>query len=337
MSIFTMLRRGAYTAILAATAAVSAEARELRVSVFEPPQGFYPVHIFTPWIEKLNAEMTGGTSLQMYPGAILGSPLAQRDLVASGAADVALVIPTYTPGVFPGTSVVEVPYIARNSLEGAKVLNSLLEEGLISDEYKDYKVIGLFGTPAYNVISNREGVRVPADISGYKMRIPSTFMNLMLTKLGATSINLPATQVYEGLERRVIDATMWNYNAATTFRLNEPAPYFTITKLGVTPVAILMNKSVYESLPEADRAVIDVNSGRSFSEWAGEVSDKYEEDMRQKMLSEGTAKEYIPTEAEAAEWQAAVADASKIWMTETTGMEPERGKTILERAKAVNQ
>ena len=36
--------------------------------------------------------MTGGTSLQMYPGAILGSPAAQRDLVASGAADVALVI-----------------------------------------------------------------------------------------------------------------------------------------------------------------------------------------------------------------------------------------------------
>lgn len=335
----TILRQSAVAlaALAVSGLAVAAQARELRVSVFEPPQGFYPVHIFKPWIEKVNAQLSAGNSLRMFPGAILGSPVAQRDLVSSGAADIALVIPTYTPGIFPGTSVVEVPYVANNSLGGAKVLNTLLEEGLIADEYKDFKVIGLFGTPAYNVISSSDGVRRPSDISGYKMRIPSTYMNRLLSDLGATSISLPATQVYEGLERKVINATMWNYNASATFRLNEPAPYSTITKLGVTPVAVLMNKAVYDGLSEADRAVIDANSGRKFSEWAGEVSDQYEEDTRQRFLKEGSVKEYIPNEAEMAEWQKAVAGGGDIWVAETNGLDAEHGKKIIARAREVNQ
>ena len=334
-----IMRQGALAlaALTLAGLSTMASARELRVSVFEPPKGFYPVHVFSKWIETVNPLLSEGTSLRMYPGAILGSPVAQRDLVLSGAADIALVIPTYTPGVFPGTSVVEVPFVANNSLEGAKVLNTLLEEGLISEEYKDFKVIGLFATPGYNVISSTEGVRVPSDLSGYKMRIPSTFMSRLLGDLGATSISLPATQVYEGLERKVIDATMWNYNASATFRLNEPAPYTTLTRLGVTPVAVLMNKAAYDGLSEADRAAIDANSGRKFSEWAGEVSDTYEEDVRKRFLAEGTAKEYVPTDAEMAEWKKAVAKAGDIWVAETNGLDPERGKTIIARARAVNQ
>lgn len=336
MSFNRIFRHGVFAAAASALCvlAFGAQAREMRVSVFEPPQGFYPVYILQPWIEKVNAELSAGNSLRMYPGAILGSPVAQRDLVASGAADVALVVPTYTPGVFPGTSVVEVPYLAKNSVEGANILNKLLEEELISQEYKDYKVIGLFSTPGYNVISTKEGVRTPADISGYKMRIPSTYMNSVLGKLGATSISMPATQVYEGLERKVIDATMWNYNATATFRLYEPAQHVTITKLGVTPMAILMNKSTYESLSPEDRAVIDANSGRSFSQWAGEVSDQYEEDVRQRLLSEGAVKEYVPTAEEQAQWEAAVADGAEIWVNETNGLDPELGKKIIESAKS---
>ena len=45
-----ILRRTGWMATLASLAlsVVAAEARELRVSVFEPPQGFYPVHILKP-------------------------------------------------------------------------------------------------------------------------------------------------------------------------------------------------------------------------------------------------------------------------------------------------
>lgn len=339
MSLRKMMRSSVLVAAMAAFGGIAlsaAEAREMRVSIFEPPQGFYPTHIVKPWIDKVNAELSAGNSLRMYPGAILGSPVAQRDLVTSGAADVALVVPTYTPGVFPGTSVVEVPYLAKSSVEGANVLNTLLEEGLIADEFKDFKVIGLFTTPGYNVISTKEGVRVPADIAGYKMRIPSAYMNILLGKLGATSISMPATQVYEGLERKVIDAAMWNYNGVATFRLYEPAPHITLTKLGVTPMAILMNKATYEALSPEDRAVIDANAGRAFSVWAGEVSDTYEEDARKRLQSEGSVKEYVPSEAEMAEWQKAVADGGEIWVAETAGLDAEKGQQILERAKAVN-
>jgi len=87
----------------ASLTATLAEARQMRVSSFEPAQGFYSSKILQPWIDKVNARLSKGTEFKLYPGSILGAPPAQADLVKAGVADVALVVPTYTPGVFPLT------------------------------------------------------------------------------------------------------------------------------------------------------------------------------------------------------------------------------------------
>jgi TRAP-type C4-dicarboxylate transport system substrate-binding protein len=318
-------------ALMIGTAFASPAFAEIRVSSFEPQQGFYSARVLAPWIEEMNAGLSQGAQMRLYPGAILGSPTAQYDLVKNGVADVALVVPGYTPGVFPKTSVAEMPFIAGNAVQLTEMLNTLYDEGLISSEYADFKVIGLFTTPAYNYITPQEGILTPDQVQGMRIRAPSAFIGRVIGELGASSVNLPATEVYEGLERRIVDATLWNLNAMTTFRLHEPAPYYTELNMTLTPMLVLMNKGKYERLSLEDRAVIDASAGRNFSAWAAQVTDDYENERREAYLADGSVTIQTPSEEQIAAWHTALEKAPQIWLEMTSGLDPAEGKVLLER------
>jgi TRAP-type C4-dicarboxylate transport system substrate-binding protein len=130
-------------AVISMSVAGVSEAREMRFSSFEPAQAFLTKDLVQAWIDKVNPKLSKGNQFKLYPGGILGSPPAQQELVKSGVADAALVIPNYSPGVFPLTSVVQVPFLAKTSNQGTAILQGLLEQGILDEEYKDFKLIAL--------------------------------------------------------------------------------------------------------------------------------------------------------------------------------------------------
>ncbi|MDO6966669.1 TRAP transporter substrate-binding protein [Rhizobium alvei] len=289
-------------------------AREMRVSSHEPQQGFYSSKILQAWIDKINPKLSEGNQFKLYPGAILGAPPAQAELVKNGVADVALVVPTYTPGVFPLSGVVEVPGIASTSIVGTQILNTLADEGALEKEYGEYKIIALFTTPSYRFLMAGDGIRKPGDLKGMKLRTPSQFGSTLFGLLGASGVTIPAPQVYENLERGVVSGAVWVMDAYKTFRLDEVAPSITTVRFTAQPMAILMNKATYESLPEADRKVLDEMSGRTNAEWVASVVDAADASIEADFRSGGKAKFIELTDAEKAEWDAALAGAADAWV-----------------------
>jgi TRAP-type transport system periplasmic protein len=259
-----------------ALTATAAEAREMRVSSFEPQQGFYSAKVLQVWIDQVNAKLSDAAQFRLYPASILGAPPAQAELVKAGVADVALVVPTYTPGLFPMTGVVEVPGLVETSVQGTHVLNSLAQEGALTTEYADYKIIALFTTPGYRFLMSGDGARVPADLAGKKLRTPSQFGSVLFELLGASGVSgvsIPAPQVYENLERGAVSGAVWVMDAYRTFRLNEVAPVVTDLHFTASPMAILMNRAAYDGLSDADRAVIDAAAGADTADCIAKVVD----------------------------------------------------------------
>ncbi len=325
----TLLRSAAMALALAAP--LAAEARELRVSSFEPPLGFYSARVLQAWIDEINPKFTGGTSLRLYPGAILGAPPAQAELVKAGVADVALVVPTYTPGLFPLSGVVEVPGLVQTSAQGTAILNALAEGGVLDKEYADYKVLALFSTPGYRFLMAGNGVTGPADLSGLKLRTPSPFGSELLALLGASGVAIPAPQVYENLERRVVSGAVWVMDAYKTFRLDEVAPTVTSLHFMAQPMAILMNRAAWDALPEADRQVLEAASGRAMAEWIAGVVDTTDAEIEKGFRDAGRVKFIDLDEAALAAWQAALAPATDAWLSGQP--DPEAAKAALDTAR----
>jgi len=101
--------------------ATTADAREMRFSSWESAQGFLSSKILQAWIHEVNSQLSDGASFKLYLGVILGAPPAQQELIKKGVADVAMVGPTQTPGLFPLSTIVEVPFLAQNSANGTKI------------------------------------------------------------------------------------------------------------------------------------------------------------------------------------------------------------------------
>lgn len=326
----TFLKTAALALVLAAP---MAEAREMRVSSHEPPQGFYSAKVLQAWIDRVNPQLSKGNAFKLYPGAMLGAAPAQAELVKAGVADVALVVPTYTPGLFPMSSVVELPGLVQSASGGAKILDTLADEGLLGKEYADYKVIALFTTPGYRVFMTGAPALHPGDLKGLKLRTPSKFGSTLFDLVGASGVSAPAPQVYENLERGVVKGAVWVMDAYRTFRLNEVAPYVTDTRFTASPMAILMNKATYASLPEADRAVIDAMSGRAAAEWIAGVVDGTDAEIEAAFRADGKVTFTELDAATQAEWDAALAGAPAQWLAEQT--DKTAAEAVLTRAQAI--
>lgn len=304
----------ASAAVLALALPLTGQARELRVSSFEPPMGFYSSKVLQAWIDETNPKFTGGTSLKLYAGSILGAAPAQPELVKAGVADIALIVPTYTPGLFPLSGVVEVPGLVETSADGTAILNSLSEQGMLDEEYRDYKILALFSTPGYRFLMSGDGVSEPGQLQGLKIRTPSPFGSEILSILGASGVSIPAPQVYENLERHVVAGAVWVMDAYRTFRLDEVAPAVTSLRFTASPMAILMNRAAYDSLPQEDREVLDETAGRKLAEWIAGVVDATDAEIEAAYRNGGKVK-FIDLDDDAvAVWREALAAAPEKWI-----------------------
>jgi TRAP-type C4-dicarboxylate transport system substrate-binding protein len=324
--------RAAFAAAIALAASLgSAEAREMRVSSFEPAPGFFS-QTLQAWIDEVNPQLSDSNQFKLYPGGILGSPPAQAELVAAGVADVAFVVPTYSAGVYPMTSVVEIPGIASDAATGTAVLNGLMDEGLLGDEFSEYKIIALFSTPGYRIFTSGEGAASADDLAGLKMRSPSPFGSALLDSLGAAGVPMPAPQVYENIERNVVSGAAWTMDAYRTFRLYEVAPNVTETRFIASPLVFLMNMNTYNSLPDADKAVIDAMSLSQRSAWVAERIDTGEATIEAEMRAAGEVNFISLDDQATADWNAALAGASDLWLSD----KPEAAVAVLDRARELS-
>jgi len=299
---------------LAMGLATTADAREMRFSSWESAQGFLSSKILQAWIDEVNPQLSDGASFKLYPGAILGAPPAQQELVKKGVADVAMVGPTQTPGLFPLSTIVEVPFLAQNSANGTKILQTLLDDGLLGKEYEDFKVIGLFSTATFNPMTRSKPVELPADLQGLRMRSASPFMSHLMTIGGGSGVAVPPPAVYESLERNVVDGALWTADAYNSFRLDEMAPNFTMVNFTASPLAILMNKRTYEGLSEADRAVIDSRSGNWFAEWVSKIVDDFDQEQLSLMEKNPKVNLIVPEGEKLDQWLKAYANAGQDWV-----------------------
>ncbi|MDA8006651.1 MAG: TRAP transporter substrate-binding protein [Gammaproteobacteria bacterium] len=127
------------------------------------------------------------------------------------------------------------------------------------------------------------------DFKGLKMRIPGLGGDV-LTKLGASPVSLPGSQIYENLVSGAIDATEWvgpwNDNA---MKFYEAAKYYYYPGMH-EPGAMLscgVNKDFWESLSQADRVMIEAAASMENDVMMSEYNAKNSEALRRLISEQG--------------------------------------------------
>jgi TRAP-type C4-dicarboxylate transport system substrate-binding protein len=268
----TTTRRTFLTTALATTAAAGLPwrpafaAEELKLHSFVPPSHIIWAKVLTPWSAEVAQRSKNELTVKLYPSMQLGGtpPQLYRQMV-QGVTDATFTVPGYTSADFPMLALTELPGTAESANDGTRKLWAHLDKFLSSD-VKDAKVLMLWNSDTASIMSKAKPVRTLEDLKGMKIRTPSAAQSAQLDALGATPIDMPVTQIYNSLDRGVIDAAMIPMSAALDFKLIEVAKYFTVNApLGRSPFLVAMNKSRYEKLPPALKKVIDETTGLELS------------------------------------------------------------------------
>ena len=274
-------RRTVITGSLAATAATAMPWRdasaqqELKLASFVPPTHVIWTDVITPWTREVAKLSNNQLTVRLFPAMQLGGrpPDLYRQVI-QGISDITFTLPGYTSAEFPMMALTELPGTATSADDGTRKLWTHFDKYLARD-FKGTKVLMLWNSDSASLMSRAKPIRTLEDLKGMRIRTPSAAQSAQLEALGAVPIDMPANQIYNNLDRGVIDASMIPMSAALDFKLIEVVKYFTLNApLGRSPFLVAMNRSRYDKLPADAKKVIDETTGLKLSLKGAETYDK---------------------------------------------------------------
>lgn len=287
--------------------APGASAVELRFATGFPATHLMQKHVWEPWADEVAKRSNGTLTIRMFPGGALGPAPATFQRVKSGVADIGYSLQGFTSDQFPRTLLAEMPDVAQDNVTATRKLWATFD--LIKDDYQGVKVLGLL-TTGPNIIATRDKlVRVPDDIKGLRLRVPSKLLGDVLSSIGASPVFMNITEVYNAVQTGVLAGVTTGTSALRGFKLGEVLRYYNSYAFGVSPQFVVMNQASYDRLSPEHRKIIDETTGLAFSLKGAEVYDKEAVIQLKEEVDRGRGQDIRVTDAERTAWDRAIRPA----------------------------
>lgn len=262
----------AFGAMAAVTLATIAGAEDLKYANWASPMHTVVAAQVDPLAKALDEATGGATTLRAYNGGELGAgPADQFVRVLQGTADMGWGVHGYTSSQFPQSLVLELPGALPLDKPGYAALWRAFE-GQLKSEYPRTEVIALWGSEPNILMMGSKEIRQPSDLAGLKIRVAGAISAAAMEALGATPVQIPMTQVYNGLQTGLIDGVISGASVMSDFKLNEVVGSVTTgPNFGRLTFYTVMNKGAYDKLPADAKAALDSLKGEPISKMTEEA------------------------------------------------------------------
>src|SRR5215213_4471929 len=217
------------------------------------------------WSEQLEKGSGGRIAVKRFPGAQMGPTPQHYDFARTGQADAVWFLHGGTPGRFPLTEIVNLPFMVGSAEIGTKVLNDPgLRAKYLDAEHKGLKVLMLFTHQPGGPHTTKKAIRNLDDFKGLRLRFASPTVRDLVAALGATPVGVPPTEIAEQLQKGTIDGAFMDYGGVgIAFKLGGTIKYSTELYAYVTSFGLGMNEDFWNKLsPELKKLVTDSVTGK---------------------------------------------------------------------------
>ena len=293
-----------------------AQALELKVQLYQGPEHVITktVKAISPNVEKMTS---GRVKVNVFDSGTLAKGPQMFDAVQKGVVDIAAWTYAFaSPKNMPFLMVGTFPFMYRDA---AGYINSWKDEALekLANEYisevgyKNVTLTRTFYVGFYQMGFKNKEPKIPSDLKGAKMRTLGSILPFF-NKYGVSAVSVDTPEVYEGLERGIIDGAIGVYSNWVDWGWGEPATYLLDFNIAAVGLVFLVNKETMAKLSPADRAVVDAYLG-----WLQDaLNDEYlKADLTYKtIISKSLMKIYTPTAQESKDWSSARDEIKAQWL-----------------------
>ena len=243
---------------IAAVSAVAQAQTVLRIGTGQAAQELQNV-ILQEVADKVKERTGGKLTMQLFPGGQLGSERDVHEQVKLGAPILTVVDSGYFANyASKDVGILSAPFVFKSYDEVRKVLASdLAKDWLALGEKNNVKMLAFNWFFGERHIVGRKPFPEVADLKNVKFRLaPIPIYIDSFKQLGVSPVTLDFAEVYGALQQGVVDAAEGPMASIWSSKLFEPAPNVTRTGHVKQVLGIMMNKTVFESLPADQRAIL---------------------------------------------------------------------------------
>ncbi len=215
--------------------------------------------------------------IALHPDSTRGGLLTtQVQLLESGGADAAFVIPGFTPERFPDNFVFGIPGLFRDITEATLTYSRVVNAGHLRG-YSDFHVIGAFCTEPFTLHAAKK-LTCLADLKGMRLRAANGADEVMLNQLGAAARVVRGDRIVSAIESGEIDGTTLHIGPLYDLGVDRVTSYDYLLRLGCAPLLILMDKRSLDRLPARAQEAIRRHSGEAYAQnYARRVAAHHDE------------------------------------------------------------
>lgn len=282
--------------------------------------------------EEVTERTSGALTFEITASETICPHQEIANCVEDGRVDVGVAIVDYTPTLFPGVTIMGVPFLTQD-LQAA--MNALYVANLEHDGAQDVwqannlKMIGHWSAGRI-VFGSTTPVEDSGDIEDLRWRVSGPYLQEAIERAGGSNIAITANETYEGIQRGVADAVGFSLDGPVNFNLTELLSEWTDPGIGhYNAFGMWMNQGVFDGLNEdhqriVEEVITEFNEGegmRAFSEIADTQCEALVESPNVDGLDEWSSEA-------TAEWRDLVSDdLVQRWVEDATnhGLEDAQG------------
>jgi len=303
------------TSTPASTSPVAAKTVELKLA-----HAWAPTHlmhlVIQNWADEVYKATEGRVKITIYPGGALSTAAQLYDTAATGVADMVWMLHGYTPGKFPMTSVIELPFMGNSAVNATKILWDLMAKyPQIAEEHQNVKILYIWGIDTGQLMTTTKAVRTMEDIKGLKLRVGSSSSIPMAEALGAVGVLMNISELYDSLQKDVVQGTLLGTSAIKTFNLSPVIKHMVIANIFTNTQAVVVNNNSWNKLSKQDQDIIMNLSGQKQSEVSAKAYEA-EAEAALKIAKDAGMDIYTLPDSELARWKKAMEPIYQKWASD---------------------
>lgn len=214
------------------------------------------------WMDEVTEATDGSVEFEPFWTGSLCPAAEIAACVTSGVADIGFTSPTYNPANHPIATIADIGFVTKDLHAYELALNEMYENS--PDMQSEYEALNQrllyfepFAVPG--LASKTGGIEELDDLAGQKIRANGSWVSA-LERLGAVPLTVDWNEIYESVQRGVIDGANVPAPAVSDMGLDDVVTHY--YDLGAylgatTTMQVVMNQDKWGQLSESQKNAID--------------------------------------------------------------------------------
>lgn len=232
---------------------------EARFGIYlSPTHHFYKggLHEFT---KMLNERSNGKIMVKEFTGEVLFKAKEGFQAIQNDICDITPGWPSYSPTGFNLSFAPNLPFMWENAYVASRSIEDLYPKYF----KKEYEALGCkllcSGSTSNYHLFTKKPITNLEQLKGMKVRSSGGMTNNLLKSLGMVPVSVPSPEIYTTMQRGMVDACIFSFASAVSYKLYEVCDYVTLIGPGFfvfAPHSIIVSPQWLSNLPPDLKKVV---------------------------------------------------------------------------------